>query len=107
MHDVTDLKKRLTPVFQKHHVQRAILFGSMARGEATKRSDVDLILIQNTKKRFLDRYDGLLGDLNEAIPGRAVEALIYTPQELQRISHRAFISQALKEGITLYESVQT
>jgi len=102
--EIDVLKKRLTPIFQKYQVQKAILFGSMARGEATKRSDVDLILIQNTRKRFLDRYDGLLSDLNDAVPGRAVEPLIYTPEELQRISHRAFISQALEEGMVIYES---
>jgi predicted nucleotidyltransferase len=106
MHYVSDLTKRLKPVFEKYQVQKAILFGSMARGEATRRSDIDLILIQNTEKRFLDRYDGLLGDLNDAVSGRVVEALIYTPEELQRISHRAFISRALEEGMVIYESKQ-
>jgi predicted nucleotidyltransferase len=101
---VSELTNRLTPIFQQYKVQKAVLFGSIARGEATRRSDVDLILVQNTDKRFLDRYDGLLGDLNDAVSGRAVEALIYTPEELQRILHRGFISQALAEGIVLYES---
>ena len=104
MHYVGELSKQLTPIFQKYHIQKAILFGSIVRGEATKRSDIDLILIQNTEKRFLDRYEGLLGDLNDAISGRAVEVLVYTPDELQRISHRAFISQALEEGLVIYES---
>jgi predicted nucleotidyltransferase len=104
MNDVTDLKSRLTSLFKHYNIQKAILFGSLARGVATRRSDVDLILIQQTKKRFWDRYDGLLLDLGQAVPHRAVEVLIYTPTELDRIKERAFIRQVLKEGITLYES---
>jgi len=106
MNDVSDLKSRLTPLFKQYNIQKAILFGSLARGEATRRSDVDLILIQKTKKRFWDRYDGLLLDLGQAVPQRAVDVLIYTPVELDRIKERAFIRQALKEGIILYESDQ-
>ena len=104
MNAIADLKIRLIPLFKQYHIQKAILFGSLARGEATRRSDVDLILIQKTKKRFWDRYDGLLLDLGQAVPKRAVEVLIYTPAELDQIKERTFIRQALKEGITLYES---
>jgi predicted nucleotidyltransferase len=94
----------LTPLFKQYKIQKAILFGSLARGEATRRSDVDLILIQKTKKRFWDRYDGLLLDLGQAISKRAVDVLIYTPTELDQIKERTFIRQALEEGIILYES---
>ncbi len=104
MNAITDLKIRLVPLFKQYHIQKAILFGSLARGEATSRSDVDLILVQQTKKRFWDRYDGLLLDLGQAVSKRAVDVLIYTPAELEQIKERAFIRQALKEGITLYES---
>ena len=80
------------------------MFGSFARGEETRRSDIDLILLQETNKRFLERYDGLLLELGKAIKGRAVDALIYTPFELEQIKHRSFIRQILQEGITIYES---
>jgi predicted nucleotidyltransferase len=53
------LAELLKPVFQKHNVRRAFVFGSVARGEATRRSDIDLIAIQETEKRFLDRYEGI------------------------------------------------
>ena len=103
MDAIADLKVRLTPLFKQYHIRKAILFGSLARGEATRRSDVDLILIQETKKRFWDRYDGILLDMGQAISGRSVDILIYTPTELEQIKDRVFIRQALNEGITLYE----
>ncbi|MBE6909892.1 MAG: nucleotidyltransferase domain-containing protein [Ruminococcaceae bacterium] len=33
------------PLLQKYHAERAVLFGSYARGEATRTSDVDLVII--------------------------------------------------------------
>jgi len=55
-----DIARRLRPIFEQLLVQRAIVFGSLARGEATRRSDLDLIVVMDTDKRFLDRYDDLL-----------------------------------------------
>jgi predicted nucleotidyltransferase len=83
---------------------KAILFGSLARDEASRHSDVDLILIQNTDARFLDRYEGVLASFSQALPEYEVDMLIYTPKELDEISDRHFIRQALKEGKVLYES---
>ena len=98
------LKKKLYPLFKKHKIEKAILFGSLARNEASRHSDIDLILIQNTNLRFLDRYDGLLASFSQALPEWDVDILIYTPKELAEISERFFIKQALSEGKILYES---
>ena len=80
------------------------MFGSVARGEPSPHSDIDLILIQRTTKRFLDRYEGLLFELNKAIPHTTVEALIYTPEEMVWMQRRRFIAAALREGKVIYES---
>jgi uncharacterized protein len=92
------------PVFEKYGIRQAILFGSIAAGRQTKKSDIDLILIQDTDKPYFDRFEGLLRDLYEALPGRDLEVFIYTPEELRRISHRKFIRRALQEGKVVYES---
>ena len=101
-----NLREKLLPVFHRYRIQKALVFGSFARGEISRHSDLDLILVQKTNSRFLDRYDGLLCDLNLAVPDRDLDVLVYTPEELVAISGRAFISQALREGVTLYESEQ-
>ena len=49
------ISEKLLPIFKRYNIQKAIVFGSFARGEATRRSDLDLILVQETGKRFLDR----------------------------------------------------
>jgi predicted nucleotidyltransferase len=98
------LKKKLQPLFKEHKIEKAILFGSHARNEASRHSDIDLILIKNTNLRFLDRYEGVLAAFSQALPEWDVDILIYTPKELAEISQRHFIRQALKEGKVLYES---
>ena len=93
----------LTPVFQRYGILKAIVFGSVARGEPSPYSDVDLILIQRTEKRFFDRYEGLDMELAKALPHATIEALIYTPEELAEMRNRRFIARALREGKVIYE----
>jgi len=91
-------------VFQRHGIEKAILFGSYARGEPSKHSDIDLILIKQTKQRFLDRYEGLLQDLFLALPDAAVDALVYTPEEFEAMHKNRFLARAVREGEVIYES---
>ena len=102
--EIDVLKKKLQPLFKEFRITKAILFGSHARNEASRHSDIDLILIQNTHLRFLDRYEGILASFSQALPEWDVDMLIYTSEELAKISERPFIRQALKEGKVLYES---
>lgn len=102
--EIDVLKKKLHPLFKKHKIEKAILFGSHARNEASRHSDIDLILVQDTELRFLDRYEGVLASFSQALPEYDVDMLIYTPKELEQISDRHFIRQALREGKVLYES---
>ena len=102
--DLRDLAERLRPVLEQHGFEKAIVFGSVARGSASRRSDLDLILVKRTTRRFLDRYGGVLRDLYDAAPEREIEALIYTPEELQRLSSRMFVATALREGKVIFES---
>ena len=39
-----ELRRRLRPFCQKHHIRRLEIFGSAARGQAGPRSDVDLLV---------------------------------------------------------------
>lgn len=42
-----EIEAKLTPIFARYGVERAFVFGSVARGEQTRRSDIDLIVIQD------------------------------------------------------------
>lgn len=62
---------------------------------------MDFVVIMDTDKRFLDRYD--LCDEFYDLFKTGLDILPYTPEEFTRISHRPFIKTIIKEGITVYE----
>lgn len=99
-----ELSDRLRAIFKRYGILRGIVFGSFARGEESRHSDVDLFLIQATDQSFLKRYDGILRDITQAISERDVDVLIYTPQELTRARDQRWIAHILKEGKVIYES---
>ena len=100
---LSDFASAASAVLCDFGVLRAIVFGSFARGEATRHSDVDILVVWQTEKRFFDRHEGLYGALQEVIPGRDIDLLIYTPQELEQMQQRTFIKDVLREGVVIYE----
>jgi predicted nucleotidyltransferase len=101
--DIKNIKELLSPVFIENKVKKAVLFGSFSRSTQTRKSDLDLIIITETDKRFFDRYEQF-DKIHDIINDRAVDMLIYTAGELSSISHRPFIKRILSEGETIYES---
>lgn len=94
---------QLCSIFRAHGVTKAVVFGSFARGDQTKRSDLDLMLIQNTDKSFFKRYDGLYEEICRILTNYAVDLLIYTKHELDQMAPRTFIQSILREGVAIYE----
>lgn len=83
--------------------EKVILFGSHAWGKPTKDSDVDLLVIQKSQERRLDREI----KLTEAIfpAGIAVDILSYTPEELERAVNEhqnLFLEDIVRNGKILY-----
>ncbi len=95
------LKKEIISTFKAFDPWKIILFGSLARGREDEESDVDLIVVYDTPKRFMDRLEELYLAWN--IP-RAVDILAYTPEEFDRMMQESlFVQEAAKEGEVLYE----
>lgn len=70
-----ELKKTILDILQKHDVKRAALFGSIVRGEETKKSDIDLLVEFKGKKSLLDLV-GLKQELEDVL-NRKVDVLTY------------------------------
>ncbi|OGZ84320.1 MAG: hypothetical protein A2599_02095 [Candidatus Staskawiczbacteria bacterium RIFOXYD1_FULL_39_28] len=41
---IQEIKKKISPILKKNGVKKAAIFGSYARGEEKKRSDVDILI---------------------------------------------------------------
>jgi len=93
---------RILPKINRTNIQKIILFGSLAKGKATLTSDIDLIIVKNTKERFLKRLDTIYKEIE---PNIAVDILVYTPEEIADMSQwNSFIRNAIKKGRILYEA---
>jgi hypothetical protein len=73
--DVTEIKRIITPVLRRYGVVRAGIFGSVARGEATAGSDVDVLVDFEGRKSLLDLVS-LRAELS-ALLGRHADVLTY------------------------------
>ncbi len=94
--------ERMTALFPSLGVKKAILFGSLARGDVAEASDIDLILIKETTKRFSDRLEEALLALD---PRVGLDILVYTPAEFEALlESRPFIQDAVREGRVIYEA---
>ena len=62
-----------------YHPEEVIVFGSMASGNVTEDSDIDLLIIKQTDKRFFDRIREVVSICDYDV---GVDFLVYTPEEL-------------------------
>ena len=61
----SELLPALELLVERHHPEGLWLFGSWARGSASRRSDVDLLVMGLSDKRLLDAYDAVLEALQD------------------------------------------
>ena len=74
--NINKLKKIIVPILKRNQVIRAGIFGSFARGEETKKSDLDLLIRVKKRKFSLLDLVGLELELEEKL-NRKVDLLTY------------------------------
>jgi uncharacterized protein len=103
-----DIKMVVQSIIQKliaeYVPRKVILFGSYAYGVPGPDSDIDLLIIKETKERFIDRWvtvQRILTGTHHRLP---VETLVLTPQEIEKrvAIGDQFIQEILKKGEVLY-----
>jgi len=80
-----------------------ILFGSHARGNACPDSDLDFLVVANSKEPRFKRSIPIYAALSN-IP-IAMDIMVYTQEEVEdwRNVRQAFITTVIREGKVLYE----
>ena len=95
IYTVDDIKMALHPIFVKHSVKKAVLFGSYVKGLANSNSDVDLLL--DSGLRGL-RFVGLIEDVRSAL-NKEVDVF----DETHIIPNSKIFSEISKDGVVIYE----
>ena len=85
---------------------RVTLFGSRARGDYTRHSDIDLLVVLDGPIDLRDKRDTTVA-IRRALGGLGVskDIVVTTPDEIERRGDLAgnVLYYALREGVTLYE----
>lgn len=101
--DQSILSRIVRRVVEAAQPDRIILFGSAARGEMNRHSDVDLLVVKAGAHR---RKTAELIRRNLRGVGAAVDLVVVTPEDIERYgnTHALVIKPALAEGMVVYEA---
>ena len=91
---VEDIKDGVGIVCSRYPVDACYLFGSYAKGKATKESDIDLMIVSSVEG--IEYYD-LLGSLEERLSKKV--DLLRLETAVQNVK---LMSEILKDGIRIY-----
>lgn len=95
VHSISDVQSILTPIFDRYGISRAVLFGSVAKGTATAKSDLDLLV--DSKLRGL-KFVGFMEDVRQAA-GMPVDVF-----DISHIEQGSLIDREIRStGVTIYE----
>ncbi|MBE6966034.1 MAG: nucleotidyltransferase domain-containing protein [Ruminococcaceae bacterium] len=95
IYTIDDIKAVLHPVFVKHSVKKAVLFGSYVKGMANQNSDIDLLL--DSGLRGL-QFVGLIEDVRSALDK---EVDVFDKTHI--IPNSKISSEISKDGVVIYE----
>jgi predicted nucleotidyltransferase len=97
--EIKDIKNILV---KNYKPEKIIIFGSYANGKENINSDIDILIVKNTKKSFYKRsaeVRNLLKDFNFPL-----DIIIYTPEEIDKWINikQSFISKIFNSGELIY-----
>ena len=95
IYTLPQLTSVLTPLFSKYDIRKAVLFGSYGKGNATEKSDIDLLV--DSGLRGL-RFIGFLDEVQKAV-GKDVDLF-----DVTHIQAGSEIDREIKQtGVVVYE----
>ena len=94
---IDEIKSIIAPLVSPFPISRVILFGSHARGDASKCSDVDLIIDSEGRLNAFE-YFGVIGMIVKKMP---IKVDVFELDEVKRPS--SMFDSISKEGVIIYE----
>jgi predicted nucleotidyltransferase len=95
-----ELAKDFARTLKDAAAERIILYGSVARGEDTEESDVDILVLSRdkraTRKQVIKRAIDVLLDT-----GTYISVKVLTPGEYEQLQDTHFIRQIREEGVVI------
>lgn len=106
IYSIHEIQQRIAPVVKQYGVKAVFLFGSYARGEARKDSDIDLLVdTSGTNLRSLLSLGALYCDLEAALQ-KPIDLITLSAleQRAQMPSEEMFRETVMKERLNVYDA---
>lgn len=89
----------------RYKPSKVILFGSYANGTQKAHSDVDLLIIKNTRKSRVDRFVEVKRLIYDPLSSIPVSPLVCTMSEIDERLRLGdgFFTEIMKKGIVVYD----
>jgi len=98
MLSIEEIKSYIIPIIEKYPIEKVMLYGSYARGDASDTSDIDLV-VESRGRLHNRKIFALGGDLLDVLP---VRVDVYDILEIANSS--AMYENIQKEGVIIYDS---
>ena len=95
VYTVDEIQKMLLPVFKGYNIRRAVLFGSYSKGQATPKSDVDILV--DSGLRGL-RFVGFMDDVKRRLDNKEVDII-----DVHHVKRGSMVETEIqKSGVEIY-----
>lgn len=103
--EVSSVLEEITKILaEKYNPEKIVLFGSHAYGKPSEESDIDLLIVMDTRSPFYKRLADIRRLVSEVRRGYPFEPIAVTPGELEErlVKKDSFFEEILKKGKVLY-----
>ena len=97
VYSISEIQEKLHPIFKSYAISKAYVFGSYSRGEATEKSDIDILV--EPDEGF--RPQRVCGILEEAMDALDKEVDVYSIKEFK--SNSEILPEIMKDRVMLYD----
>lgn len=108
IYTIEEIKEYIFNILKKYGIKKAYIFGSYARNEANKNSDVDIMIVGGNKLKTLLDITGLEIELNEVLKKKVdvISEEVYSEEdddEDGELARKLFMRNVMKERVAIYE----
>ena len=107
VYSIDEIKKMIEPIAAEYQIPAIYLYGSYARGDATDKSDIDVLIDRtNSKVKSLFDMGGLYEELAELFNKKVDILTTYALLEHEKSEddyYKSLLNNIMKERILIYE----
>ena len=100
MHNRVEIAREFAEAIKSDYIIKIILFGSVARGDDTEESDIDILIVSNNHMEIddiiADEVAWIMYDKNELI-----SAHVMSEELFNKTKSFSFLTNVLREGVPI------